>query len=381
MTLLGVVQLLPLPEGVMHQIASVNLQIYHETAKILSLFGFSPIPSPKISIAPWETVSALTGWLASVALFLAAGSVARTRARRRVVGWSILVSAGLQLLHLAAVRAGLADGLSPVGLDAAVATHLGIALCVAFGVFWTEVLTNTERGFDSSDAAERFERRFTPVALRSILWLAFAVGLVFLRESSVTLSAMVATAALLGLALTRQRQDIARRQAGSTAAVLAFALLLASRAGAAANDPGAALAASERLWKASIAAWQQFPVFGSGLGTFREAFRRVQPRDLPGLVDQAPSGAIDLLVTGGGVGLTLGTIAVASLLVLFLRAWRAQKHREESATTLAALGALLFWTLVWLIDPGATPLIPSLLLAPVLGAGWAASQARGGQIQ
>ena len=46
LTLLGVVQLLPLPEGVMQKIASVNLQIYHETAQILRLFGSPRTPRP-----------------------------------------------------------------------------------------------------------------------------------------------------------------------------------------------------------------------------------------------------------------------------------------------------------------------------------------------
>jgi hypothetical protein len=57
-----------------------------------------------------------------------------------------------------------------------------------------------------------------------------------------------------------------------------------------------------------------------------------------------------------------------------------QKHREESAVALAAFGALLFWTLAGLLDGSACPASVSALLAPVLGAGWAASQARGARI-
>ena len=43
-------------------------------------------------------------------------------------------------------------------------------------MIWAEVLTNQERGFDSPDAADRFELRFAPVAGRAILWLALAAG-------------------------------------------------------------------------------------------------------------------------------------------------------------------------------------------------------------
>ena len=233
---------------------------------------------------------------------------------------------------------------------------------------------------DSPDAAERFERRFAPVAGRVILWLTLAAGLALLRESSAIVSAIVATLVLLGLALARRRQEISRRLAGSTIALLIFGLLAAARAVASASDPSKNIAPHASVWKISIVAWQQFPIFGSGLGTFREAFRRVQPRDLQGLVDRAPSGPLELLVTGGLIGFALAATVVVALLVLFLRAWRSQKHREESAMTLAAFGALLFWTLASLMDSGATALVASFLLAPVLGAGWAASQARGGRI-
>ena len=247
-------------------------------------------------------------------------------------------------------------------------------------MIWAEVLTSQERGFDSPDAADRFELRFAPIAGRVILWLAIAAGLASIRGTSAVVSAGLVTLVLLGLAFGRRRRETSRRMAGSALGLVLAGALLASRAGAAAGDPGTGSATRSTVWETSIAAWRQFPVFGSGLGTFREAFRRVQPRDLPGLVDQAQSSGLALLVTGGAIGLALGATAIVSLLVLLYRAWRLQKHREESAIALGAFGALLFWALAGLIDPGTTPFVASALLAPVLGAGWAAAQARGGRI-
>ena len=95
------------------------------------------------------------------------------------------------------------------------------------------------------------------------------------------------------------------------------------------------------LWKTSLAAWREFPIVGSGLGTFREAFRRVQPRELKGLVEQAHNDFLQLAVTGGAVGAALGVLLFASLFVLLFRAWARQRHREESAFALAGFGALL----------------------------------------
>ncbi len=273
----------------------------------------------------------------------------------------------------------LAGASVPADLAAATAGWVGIALCVAFGMTWAEFLTSRERGFDSPDAADRFELRFAPIAGRAILWLALAAGLASIHGTSAILSASVSTLVLLILALRRRRGEISRRMAGSAAALAVVGVLLASRAGAA-GEPGTGNASRPTVWQTSVDAWREFPVFGSGLGTFPEAFRRVQPRDLPGLVDQAPSSAMALLVTGGAIGLALGTTTIVSLLVLLYRAWRLQQHREESALALGAFGALLFWTIASLTEPGSTPLVVSAMLAPVLGTGWSAAQARGGRI-
>ena len=95
------------------------------------------------------------------------------------------------------------------------------------------------------------------------------------------------------------------------------------------------------VWQASIEAWKNFPVVGAGLGAFPDAFRRVQPRELTGLVEDARSDALQLLVTGGAVGTFLGLVAFLSVLVLLVRRWRAQRHREESALSLAGIGAVV----------------------------------------
>src|SRR5262249_45184477 len=54
LTILGVLQLVPLPDAALAQIAPVNLQIYHETAELLGFSGFSA-PAAKLSLAADET--------------------------------------------------------------------------------------------------------------------------------------------------------------------------------------------------------------------------------------------------------------------------------------------------------------------------------------
>jgi len=129
------------------------------------------------------------------------------------------------------------------------------------------------------------------------------------------------------------------------------------------------------IWRASIDAWRLFPNFGSGLGTFREAFRRVQPASIVGLVEQAHNDFLQLLVTGGWFSALLGIVAFASMMIALLTGWLQQRHREESALVLAAFGALLALTIHGLFEFNMSiPAIPATL-AVMLGAGWAAKSA------
>src|SRR5205823_3411336 len=104
------------------------------------------------------------------------------------------------------------------------------------------------------------------------------------------------------------------------------------------------------IWRTSTEAWHLFPTFGSGLGTFREAFRRVQPPDVTGLVEQAHNDFLQLLVTGGWVGAAFGVIAAGSIFIPLFIAWLRQRHREEAAIILAGMGALLSLTLHGIVD-------------------------------
>ena len=116
------------------------------------------------------------------------------------------------------------------------------------------------------------------------------------------------------------------------------------------------------LWKISVEAWRDFPWLGSGLGSFADAFRRVQPREMNFLVEQAHSDPLQLLVTGGVAGVALGTLLYGSLFAILIASWHAQKHREESAFILAGIGALLSLTLHGFVEYNMSiPAIPATL--------------------
>jgi O-antigen ligase len=377
LALLGIGQSIALPEGLLERLAPVNLKIYHETEEILRVFG-RPSPSARISIAPTETVWAVLRLAAVVAFFCAAAGGLTTRPRRRLFFWVLLASAVSQVV--------LACATSPPGARVRAAFqnadhfagYLEIALAVSFGALWAEVLTNRERAGESWDKAERFEKRFAPMALRVLVWGAVAAGIVLTQSRGGVLAAGITMLVLLALALAHGR---ARRRA--TAAALAFvalgAVLVVLAAGEGRfhrfleEDPRDFRSnARVVLWRSALEAWRTFPIVGSGLGTFREAIRRVQPRGLHGLIEQAHDDGLQILVTGGVVGAALAIVLIVSLSVALIRAWRAQVHREESAFQLAGIGALLTLVLHGLVEFNLSiPVIPATL-ACVLGASWSA---------
>jgi O-antigen ligase len=385
LALLGVVQIVPLPEGLLRTVAPANVQIYHDTAEILRLFG-DPAPlRPRISLAPGETLVATLSLLAAAALFYCAAGLLKDRRRRR---WllAVLIGSALVQLVVAAIRAaggGPLRGTLPSPGD--LAGYLEIALAVTFGTLWAEVLTNRDRAGEAVRESERFERRFSPLAARGLVFGLIAAGLLATKDRAAILAAGV-TLPLLTIAALFHRRARGRRRAavGAFFALLLGLFLLAAGAVGGGRlfrflDAGAGVPPGvfrEESRKTAVAAWRQSPLLGSGLGAFRDAFRRAQPRSLEGVVEHAGDDALELLVTGGAVGLILALTLLLSLFVLLFRRWRRQMHREESALALAGLGALLSLSLHGLSEMNLSVPAVSGTLAAVLGAAWASGSAR-----
>ena len=377
---LGILQLVPLPEGLLESIAPTSHAIYHEANEILAQHGRPDGLRPRISIGAIQTAETVRLILAYLALFLVASRVLFTRARRRLFVGVLLAAAILQVLVAAPVQA-TATRLHGVFLNPNhLAGYLEIALAAAFGVLWTEVLVNRDRARGAGESADRVEKRFLPLALRILAWAVIAAGISLTQSRAGIASAIVTTLVLLSVAVFHPRAEARAGRAVRGALVFTCGILLV--AGIVRGIPLLRFLGSDArdlhgglrlpIWETSLEAWKQFPVLGSGLGTFREAFRRVQPRGLNSLVEKAHSDPLQLLVTGGGVGEVLGVLLYASLFVLLLRRWRAQRHREESAMVLAGFGALLSLTLHGLVEyTMSVPALPATL-ACVLGMAWAA---------
>ncbi len=375
---LGGVQMVPIPQAVLASIAPVNLKIYHETSQILGLFDRKG-PAPRISIAPTATMAALLLALACYALFFSASNLLRSRERRRLFALIFFAAAILRILLSTLGEAGVVPSMTSGGAVG----YLEIALALAFGALWAEILTNRDRSAPATaDAGDRFETRSLPLVGRFLLWGIVVFGVVQTGSRVAALAATTATLAVLGIALFHRRVHFHRQRAvGLSLALIAVVLFGATLAGARPllrfleSDP-AGLNTSSRvvLWRTAYRAWQDFPIVGSGLGTFPEAVRRVQPRELRGRIEHARSDPWQVLVTGGAVGATLVGLLYVSMFLVLLRSFRDQPHREESALLLGGFGAMLTLSIHGLIDSAyMSPLIPAML-ACVVGAAWAAAR-------
>jgi len=383
--LLGVVQLLPLPGALVSLLSPSSASIDADAATARALFG-RPAPAPRISIAPTETADTILLTLAYLALFIAAVLLLRSRRRRRFFVAVFLAGAMGQALVSIAARS-----VEPASADSRLhgafinanhfAGYLEIALAVAFGVLWREVLFSKERGERIRRGRGRLERRLMQLSWRVLLWGAFVAAIGLTKSRGGVLVVILMTPALLSLALMHPRlrnRRLAGAVAGSgaLAAGIGFVILAVRQQpiirflSSDPRDPASDLRTT--LWRLSLAAWKQFPLVGSGLGTFREAFRRIQPREFDYLVEFAHSDPLQLLVTGGLLGFLLGAAAFAGLLVALLRRWSAERHREESAWLLAGIGALLSLALHGLAEFNLSiPAIPATL-ACITGLAWAA---------
>ncbi len=382
--LLGVMQLLPLEPELLRRISPQSASTYTETNSLLRMSGQPPVAG-RISIAPTDTKSTTLLTFAYAALFASAALLATTRRRRRLIA-AVLLAASAGQVVISAVLSGSEERQHGAFVNANhFAGYLQISLAFAFGILTAEIMAGRERSMRIVDRGARFESRVLAFSWRLLVWGVIAAGVALTRSRAGVMAAALATLIMVAAVLMRRPRSERGRRVGIAVAGAALLgiLFVAFTTGEAAilrvlaSDPREIRTdIRAEIWNGSVQAWHLFPTFGSGLGTFRESFRRFQPGDMPGLVEQAHNDFLQLLVTGGWVGAALGVIAFGTTCVLLLAGWIHQRHREESAFILAAFGALLALSLHGLVEFNMSiPAIPSTL-AVMLGAGLTAARAR-----
>ncbi len=374
----GVLQMMPLPERVLEIVAPGNTKLYHDVAGVVGRWGSSAAPRTRISLAPRQTAATLLELAADLALFAASARLATSGLRRRLLALPVwIVASAVVIASIAGASTGERPGALLASPQATVA-YLALALALAFGAFWTELLVGRESAAGRPDP----QRRVLRLAGWIFLGLFLAVGLALAGSQAGLVAGLVLVACLTAAALWPRRDASSSRRwpavllLGLAAAVLVVVAVSGAAARWLRQDldgvPGRERAA---VWSSSLEAWRESPVVGAGLGAFGEAFRRVQPRRLPGRIEQAPSAALDLLVCGGAIGTALVVgLALVSWAHLFA-GWKRQRHREGRVAILVGGGALAAVAAICLLVHPAS-LSVGATAACVVGAGWAAARDR-----
>ena len=340
---LGWLQSLPWPAPLAALISPEHLA--HERGAAAAL-GEAP-GWPHLSLSPEISRGAALTFAALAAAWLVAVAEGRPRYRRRRLMAAVLVAGLLQPLW------GLARTFSEdsprltgtfVNPDHS-ALLIEMALAAAFG--WAVAVGRST-----------LERRFLALAPPVAIWLFLWAALIVSGSRAGLLAAAggaLGQAVLLALATRKWRPLLIGGGALATAFGLVVAIGLRGGLDRLRATSTHALLFNERLaaWGETIELFPRFPLLGSGLGTFLEAFPLVQSAEMSGLRwVRAHNGYLELLVTGGLVALAVAAWGLSSVLRRLWDRLRRPRRRDERALALAASGALISVGLHELVDFG-----------------------------
>lgn len=329
-----------------------------------------------LSLAPATTGFYSLTWLAVAVLMVCAAALARRSAGARLLLWAALASLAVQVLYGARLwleGTGTIWGLQ-IGGGARFrgtfinpdhfALYLEILLAVLLAWGWWAV-RRTRRFVD-------LDRRVLYIAPAVILWLMTFAVLAFSGSRAGILAAVVATAAQ-GLVLMARQRHWLGGAAGVLAPVVGLAVVasigLQAGLGRWLGTSTADLTWNARFvaWDAALDLWRSFPVLGTGLASFREAFPLVQPADLPGRWLHAHNDWLELGVVLGAVGWLVLALGVGALLVGLAGALQQAERSEDRAMVLAAMGACVAVMVHSCVDFGLTMPANAVTLAVLCG--------------
>ncbi len=392
LALLGFFQSLSWPVAVVEAVSPAHAVLAREARTALDPYGVGSGPAfVPLSVAPAESRRSAAAFALLAAALATAAAAGRRRRGRRIVAGAVLAAALGQVLYGAprwlagaptvwggAVGAG-ARRQGPVVNPNHLAVHLEIALALTFAWGWWAWGRAGRDGLSP-------ERRVTLVAGPALAWLTLFAALAFTGSRAglaAAVAGVVAQGVLVAFRRGLRRQAVVWALAGALVATAGLAVVafvgyeqgLGRLAGTSPYD--VAWAQRTDVYRATLELWQRFPILGTGLGTFHQAFPLVQrPASDELFWRHAHNDPLELLAVAGGAGGLLLAVGVAGVLVGLLRVLRRGRRREDRAAALAALGALVAVGLHGLADFGLTMPANALTLAAVVGAATAARRGR-----
>ncbi len=367
----GIVQALPWPRALAALLAPEIAEIWTRGA------GVTGRTTAPLSLAP--SVSHATGihWLAVAACLAAACAVGSDRRLRRVLVAGVAVAAVFEIVYGSdnwfAQRSTILG--VEVGGDATrlrgtfvnpdhLAFFLTMVCAGGFAWIWWSVRRVWRRGA----VAGRLFYALGP----GLLFLLLFVGLAFTGSRAglaAIVLALLAQAIMLSVHYRRWQAGVV---AGGALAVGAAGIALfglQQGLGRWMETSAYDVTWSSRrvVYQASLELWRDFPLTGTGLGTFRQAFPRVQPADLDLTWLHAHSDVLELCVTTGLVGPAAATFGLVALCRRLWTVFQKGRRSEDRAAGLGALGVVTGALIHSTVDFGLTVPANAFNLAIVCG--------------
>jgi hypothetical protein len=345
--------------------------------------ALASVSRPSLSLAPALSRQAALGWWTLALLFVVAVVAGRQRSARPVLLAAVLLAAAFQALYgwrqwrhaPHEILGRVVPGPPRLRGTLVNADHLAVmfeivmATCLAWG-WWA---------WRRSRREPRLGYRLLWIVPPAACWSGAALALLGTGSRAALAAAGLGLAAQSALVFSGRGRWVA--PIALLAAMVLGGTMVALRGptpalGRQLSRPAHEILHSSRfaVWGPALDLWRSSPWIGTGLGTFEEAFPRVQPAELQGVRwGRAHNDPLELLVTGGIAGVALFGFA---LVCLARRLWEVYRRGQRSAvraTALAALAALPVVALHEGVDFGLTIPANAVLLTVLLGVGVADS--------
>ena len=370
--LLGLLQSLPWPASLIQLLSPGHAEAWQRAAELSG----SPAAG-RLSLGPAASRAAALTWAAAAAALLAGAVAGRRRTHRRWLLAALLAGALFQVFFGAQQWFAQADTLWGVEIPRSprlhgtfvnpnhMALYLEMALPAAFAwAWWASRRARMEA---------QMERKLLLLAPPILVWLTLFLGLAFTGSRGGLLGTVagVSVQALVAAAV-RRRWRTALLGLGAIVAGLAVVAAIGLREGLGrvltTSLDDVSWTARLREYAAIFDLWRRFPLLGSGLATFRDAFPQVQPRELQGTWWHAHSDLLELLATTGAVGIVLLAIGLWPVPLRLVRVIAGRGRSENRAAALALLGALASVLVHEALDSGLTMPGNALAFAVLVGA-------------
>jgi O-antigen ligase len=358
----GILQLVPLPMSLLRVISPSSHAIWSDASRIATLAGAAAPSMRPISVDPSATAFEVFRLAALLAAFQTSALLIRSHARRMALAIVISLSALFQAIYgvreAAMGRYAIWGWVNRLIFDRVTGTFVNpnhfahyVAIALPLALFiaaaaWREAAppqVHVRRRL-----VQLFERRFVPFGFAAI-GVVGSLAAIVLSQSRGGLLALGAGLLITGAMLPGKR--VAKLALASAAAAVLLAALVffigqdrALRRFGPREDAQSTLVGRRIAVSAALATWRDFPLLGSGLGTFERVVGIVQREGADRTYHHAHNDYVELGATAG----TIGFIAALGLLAVGYITLIRQTFGDESrqlkwkrrAFQAAALGSL-----------------------------------------